>query len=58
MDIKDSTFGNRQRVHMNGYQQRASDWMQEFIGEISKPSFSFDAYLGRFRKSADRLAAL
>lgn len=43
---------------MNRIQQKTSDWMREFIAEISKSSFSFDTYLGDFRESADRLAVL
>lgn len=43
---------------VDGFQQKASHWMEDFIGEISKPTFSFDAYLGRHRESAQALAAL
>ncbi|WP_281826185.1 DUF932 domain-containing protein [Jannaschia rubra] len=43
---------------INGLQQKASDWMQDFISAISKSSFSFDEYVAEYQSSADRLAAL
>lgn len=43
---------------MNGFQQRAGAWVNEFICEISQPSFSFDTYLGDYRESARLLAEM
>lgn len=43
---------------VNGYQQKASDWMNSFIDEISRPSFTFDKYLAEFRATAERLTLL
>lgn len=43
---------------VNGLQQKASDWMESFISEISKIDFSFDDYLKDFRESAKDLVEL
>jgi len=42
----------------DGLQQKAGDWMNEFVKSISDRSFSFDSYLGDYRKSAEVLSSL
>lgn len=44
------------RIH--GLQQRASNWMEDFVQAIENREFSFDKYLGDFRDTANRLLAL
>jgi hypothetical protein len=46
------------QASINSFQQQTSDWMQGFISAISNSSFSFEGYLGEYRSSAERLAAL
>lgn len=43
---------------INGFQQKATDWMEDFISQISKPTFTFDKYIGNFQTSADTLATI
>lgn len=42
----------------DGLQQKAGDWMNEFVKSISHRSFSFDSYLGEYRRSAAVLNSL
>ena len=43
---------------MHGLQQKAGNWMDGFITAIKDPGFSFDAYLGGHRKTAELIEAL
>lgn len=37
---------------MHGLQQKAGNWMDEFISAIKHPDFSFDSYLADYRETA------
>lgn len=43
---------------MHGLQKKATNWMQDFINDISKLSFSFESYLADFQGDANRLVNL
>ncbi|OYU42422.1 MAG: hypothetical protein CFE44_24075, partial [Burkholderiales bacterium PBB4] len=43
---------------MHGLQQKAGSWMDGFITAIKDPDFSFDNYLGDFRKTAELIESL
>lgn len=43
---------------INGLQQKAGDWMDDFISSIKAQDFSFDAYLAEFRETAKTIEAL
>ena len=43
-------------IHVNGFQQKASNWMRIFITQISKPTFTFKNYIDeKYRISARNL---
>jgi hypothetical protein len=43
---------------MHGLQQKATNWMEEFISAIKKPDFSFEEYLADYRTSAEIIETL
>jgi hypothetical protein len=43
---------------MHGLQQKAGNWIEEFISEISSPGFSFDTYLADYRQTSQLIESL
>jgi hypothetical protein len=43
---------------INSFQQKCGNWMDDFVGSIQKPDFSFDNYLGQYRDSAKLMESL
>jgi hypothetical protein len=43
---------------MHGLQQKASNWMENFVSAIKKSDFSFDTYLAEYRSSAELIESL
>jgi hypothetical protein len=43
---------------MHGLQQKAGNWMDDFISAIQHPEFSFDSYLADYRRSAELIESL
>ena len=45
-------------ARMHGLQQKAGNWMDDFIAAIKSPAFSFDGYLADYRQTAEMIEAL
>ena len=43
---------------MHGLQQKASNWMENFVSAIKKADFSFDKYLAEYRSTAELIESL
>ncbi len=43
---------------MHGLQQKAGNWMYDFVSEINKPGFSFDNYLADYMQTAHIINSL
>ncbi len=43
---------------INGFQQKTSEWMEDFIRELSSPKFLFGQYLADYLPTANLLAAM
>jgi len=43
---------------MDGYQHKAGDWINEFVEQIEKRDFTFEAYLGEHLKTAEAISRL
>jgi hypothetical protein len=47
-----------QEVSMQSLQQKAGNWMDDFISAIKNPDFSFDKYLADYRQTAEVIDSL
>ena len=43
---------------IDGFQHKAGDWIDEFVEQIEKRDFTFEAYLGEHLKTAEAIARL
>jgi len=43
---------------MHGFQEKAGNWMDNFISAIADPAFSFDNYLADYRETAEVIKSL
>jgi len=43
---------------MHGLQQKAGNWMDDFISAIKNTEFSFDSYLADYRETAGVIESL
>lgn len=43
---------------MHSLQQKAGDWLDDFISAIKSPDFSFDGYLAEYRQTAEVIESL
>jgi len=45
-------------ANMHGLQQKAGNWMDDFISAIKHSGFSFDRYLADYRQTAEVIESL
>ncbi len=43
---------------MHGLQQKATDWMEDFLSAIRNPGFAFEKYMAEWRDSAELIGSL